>query len=257
MRSAGKLVGLVFLLSVAGVLPAGAAPGDGAGVAQLQPSWEPDRVVTRAGRIWSGLDASGDLYFALDEEDAAGQSDGRLDRLYLAQANGSDAFGHLVSEPFSGWISYWGNRLEVGKPGGQIVARVFVAAAGLDSRLTRWLEQDPTSSTVRVIGLVENVPSPERAATVEEFLDRVTSERAQRSIRLAALFEEDIRNPNPGGGGSGGGGGSDCDSGGPGSSQCSATYGGDGCSVTCQAGYYACCERGGILTASECYCVRE
>lgn len=257
MRSAGKLVGLALLLSVICVLPAGAASSDEAGVARLEPSWDPDRVVTRAGRIWSGLDASGDLYFALDEEDASGRVDGRLDRLYLAQANGSDAFSHLVSAPFTGWISSWGNRLEIGRPGGEIVARLFVPTPGPDSRLTRWLAQDLAGSAVRVVGLVENVPAPERAATVQEFLDRVTSERAQPSIRAAALFEEDIRNPNPGDGGSGGGGGADCDSGGPGSSQCSVTYGGDGCSVSCQVGYYACCERGGIVTAPDCYCVRE
>lgn len=135
------------------------------------------------------------------------------------------------------------------------MARILVPQADNYARVKRWLESSEAAPAVKAAGLVENVPRPERAATVEDFLIRVATSGAQQAIRVPGLSSEDIRNPNPGGGGSGGG--SSCDSGGPGSSSCSTSYGGDSCSVSCQTGFYACCERGGVMTAPSCYCVRQ
>jgi len=54
----------------------------------------------------------------------------------------------------------------------------------------------------------------------------------------------------------GGGGGTSCDSGGLGSSSCSVTRDGNSCSVSCVAGYYACCNRRTrILGPPSCTCV--
>ena len=53
----------------------------------------------------------------------------------------------------------------------------------------------------------------------------------------------------------GGSGGAACKSGGPGSTQCSATHGVDSCSVTCASGYYACCNA--LPGAAYCRCVKE
>ena len=53
-----------------------------------------------------------------------------------------------------------------------------------------------------------------------------------------------------------GGGGGACDSGGGGATSCSITRSGDGCSVACATGYYACCMRyTGILGPPSCTCV--
>lgn len=53
------------------------------------------------------------------------------------------------------------------------------------------------------------------------------------------------------------GGGHLCDAGGPGASSCSVNdhpSGMPGCSVSCMAGWYACCSRPGIFTMSHCHC---
>lgn len=254
-RLAGKLR---FVLSccLACVAPglAGAVPQGHVAIVE-RGSWS-DRLVTYAGTVYSGIDGAGDLYFALDEDGSTGEPDGRLDRIYLVQLSRAERGWEVVSEPFSGWISYWGDRLEVGASEGRLVARAFVTSEGSANAVQRWLEQSSAlPRTLRAVGLVENVPSAERATSVEDFLSRVSDSDAQRSMRVAGIYEEDIRNPDPGGGG--GSGGSNCSSGGPGSSSCSTSYGGDGCSVSCQAGFYACCEGGGIVTAPKCYCVRQ
>lgn len=55
-------------------------------------------------------------------------------------------------------------------------------------------------------------------------------------------------------GGGGGSGGTSCAAGGPGSTSCSyrwdSPFGGSSCSVTCQSGYYACCN------VESCKCVK-
>lgn len=50
-----------------------------------------------------------------------------------------------------------------------------------------------------------------------------------------------------------------CDSGGEGASSCMVNCGGQGgsCSVTCNRGYYACCNCGTSSEEAECYCIKE
>jgi hypothetical protein len=56
------------------------------------------------------------------------------------------------------------------------------------------------------------------------------------------------------GGQTGGGSGATlCDAGGPGSTNCSVTVNGQGCTAACGTGYYACCMYG---TPSKCRCIR-
>ncbi|WP_374402131.1 hypothetical protein [Flavobacterium sp.] len=54
--------------------------------------------------------------------------------------------------------------------------------------------------------------------------------------------------------------GTSCDSGGTGSTSCSVSSGGSGqstgCSVSCQSGYYSCCNKGGLFTVNSCKCVK-
>ncbi|HEX2834637.1 MAG TPA: hypothetical protein VHW00_16615 [Thermoanaerobaculia bacterium] len=52
-------------------------------------------------------------------------------------------------------------------------------------------------------------------------------------------------------GGNDGGGGT-CDSGGPGSNQCSVSSGSSSCSVSCNSGYFACCRAVSGLPACKC-----
>lgn len=51
-----------------------------------------------------------------------------------------------------------------------------------------------------------------------------------------------------------------CDNGGAGSSSCSVSTGGSGsnsgCSVSCQTGYYSCCNRGSLFTSQSCSCIK-
>ena len=53
-----------------------------------------------------------------------------------------------------------------------------------------------------------------------------------------------------------------CDSGGRGSKSCETGEGinpmgvHDGCGISCQEGYYACCRRGNLFSDSACFCVR-
>lgn len=54
--------------------------------------------------------------------------------------------------------------------------------------------------------------------------------------------------------GTGGGSGGGCPSGGPGSTQCSASHGTNSCSVACATGYYACCQA--LPGAAYCRCIK-
>lgn len=56
---------------------------------------------------------------------------------------------------------------------------------------------------------------------------------------------------------SGGSGGGGCQSGGPGSNSCSLTINGNGCSVSCASGYYACCSRGQTFGPPNCVCIKQ
>lgn len=87
----------------------------------------------------------------------------------------------------------------------------------------------------------------------------VTAIAANRQTNTPSLMEaniEALESRGVGGGGEGGEGGSAlCASGGRGASQCSndgnIAGSGGGCSVTCNSGYYACCN------VVNCYCVRN
>lgn len=72
------------------------------------------------------------------------------------------------------------------------------------------------------------------------------------SVTIESIFYPDY------GDGTGTGSGGSCDSGGVGSTSCTATNSSSGarCSVSCGAGYYACCTKGGMLTTESCTCVK-
>lgn len=69
---------------------------------------------------------------------------------------------------------------------------------------------------------------------------------------------ETIFYPDYGDGTGSGSGGASCDSGGAGSTSCSATNNtsGSSCSVSCGSGYYACCNKGGMMTSESCKCIK-
>ncbi|HEX6099247.1 MAG TPA: hypothetical protein VF432_23235 [Thermoanaerobaculia bacterium] len=59
---------------------------------------------------------------------------------------------------------------------------------------------------------------------------------------------------DPGPGGGSGSGSTSCPSGGPGATQCSASYGTNSCSVSCASGYYACCQA--LPGSAYCRCIK-
>lgn len=182
-RIAGKVAVLVALAGFACVHAAEAQRGPERVLPVDLERPDSDRVVTYSGWIYSGFDAAGDLYFALDEAAPTDATDGRIDRIFVVQLAGSEVRWEIASEPFDGWISFWGDRLEVGTPAGGIMARILVPQADNYARVKRWLESSEAAPAVKAAGLVENVPRPERAATVEDFLIRVATSGAQQAIR--------------------------------------------------------------------------
>jgi len=77
------------------------------------------------------------------------------------------------------------------------------------------------------------------------------ADEVRRGRVSATCYACNALDPDPG---SGDGGGTTCSSGGPGSTQCSATRNNLSCSITCAAGYYACCNYG-TSGAPSCRCV--
>jgi hypothetical protein len=71
----------------------------------------------------------------------------------------------------------------------------------------------------------------------------------RRSPRLAALFCDACDDMGETG--------TSCTSGGPGAISCSCTIGTTGCTVTCGAGYYACCKDCYIVNGPICKCVKN
>jgi hypothetical protein len=84
----------------------------------------------------------------------------------------------------------------------------------------------------------------------------------KRPPKIAALFCDatvsgDVCEDMGGTGSTGTGPATSCSSGGPGAIACSCTSGSSGCTVTCGAGYYACCEDCYVLNGPSCRCVKN
>lgn len=102
--------------------------------------------------------------------------------------------------------------------------------------------KDPLTTTIAGVGLAHNTGG--KGPRIKDQLDRKGHVVQECEWCLT-------QDPGTGGGA---GGGTSCPSGGPGSTQCSATSGGNSCSITCAAGYYSCCQA--LPGAAYCRCIK-
>lgn len=100
--------------------------------------------------------------------------------------------------------------------------------------------------TTRTVGIGLSHNKGQTTVSIAQQLDR-TGRVSTNCVACGGVL-----NPDPS---TGGGGGAACGSGGPGSTSCSVTSSGNSCSVSCAAGYYACCN--GIAGDTYCRCVRS
>lgn len=211
-----------------------------------------DSLVVYSGEISAGVDAKGDLFFALDESTAGGVVDGILDRLFVVQGRTTLAPRFAEQPSFQGEVYLWDDELVVKDAQGEILARFYVAMGDDSERVDRWRARSMKDAQ-RAVGIIQNIPKAQGPIDLAQYLRDALEVDAQAALRHDLLADHLIQHPDPGGSGGSG----SCSSGGPGSSSCSTSFGGDGCSVSCTSGYYACCIRGGVLTASSCYCVHN
>jgi len=167
------------------------------------------------------------------------------------------------SVPPDGLVDQW-FVLETGEPSVPMSAHLADALLVHSAGVLRITTAEQRFEFV-VAGDTRNVPTPNglEAITTRAVGIGLSHNKGQTTISIAQQLDRagristdceacGVLDPDPGPGGSGG---AACGSGGPGSTSCSVTSGGNSCSVSCAAGYYACCN--GIAGDTYCRCVRS
>lgn len=199
-----------------------------------------------AGEIGVGRDQVGNFFVAVSDR-------GPVARLFTVQFGDSDpATLDSGSQVFEGTVVARGRSLRIVSVDGTISLGFYLSDASEEgARLGKSIE-----NVYPCVGIAESTVARAAAPNVATFLKRAASTHAQLALRGRPPVDDPsiIFNPDPGGGGWGGG--AACSSGGPGSTSCSISGSSDSCSVTCEAGYYACCVRRAIQD-NVCSCIKK